>query len=355
MNEALFFALLRKALWDSDETLPRSIAAEEVEDIIGAAQKSAVAGLIANAIIDNNINVGPDWPTKLTAISVLLKITNQKIDKGVAELVKLMNGCGEEYIIVKGQTLAPLYRLRQARTPGDTDFVVKDYLKATKTLREEWGIKLPKKIFDKEVSFTYNENIYELHTRLVSFGRKKHRQHWERFIAASPKATIEVDGTEVATLAPTQYALYVFVHLFFHFIDEGIGMRHLCDWAVVLQKWEKEIDHRMLHETLRALEMEKAFCAFGSIIVSKLGVTAFPWEITDEDRREGEIILNDILSIGNFGTSKRETKSGKWRYKLETTRLLLKNCVKYYRLAPSEIALIIPRLVRYNLRIIIGC
>jgi hypothetical protein len=48
------------------------------------------------------------------------------------------------------------------------------------------------------------------------------------------KYFVEIDGVKVRTLSPTLNAAYVFIHLFFHFIREGVSLRPFCDWAIVL-------------------------------------------------------------------------------------------------------------------------
>ena len=354
MKESLFFALLRKALWNSDETLPTTIPADDVKRIMYAAKKHAVTGLIANVIIDNAINVGQEWPMQLAAISLQVKATNAKINKGVVELVELMNASGNEYFIVKGQTLATLYHNPYARMSGDIDFVVRNYNCATDAIYKGWNVELPDKIVGKEVAFSYGGCLYELHTHLITFGLRKHRKAWESLMAASPTEKVIIDGIEVSTLAPTQYAVYVFLHLFFHFIHSGVGLRQLCDWAIVLQKRKDDINNEMLQTSLRAMGIEKAYRAFGSIIIDKLGVTTFPFQITHRDRKWGQTIMTDIMISGNFGNSWRKQRQGKWGYKLETFRLSFKNRIKYWRLAPNEIGFTFYQVALQNIRLIIG-
>lgn len=353
MKESLFFALLRKALWNSDETLPAAIPADDVKSIMYAANKHAVAGLIANVIIDNAINVGQEWPMQLAAISLQVKATNARVNKGVAELVKLMKASGNDYYVVKGQTLAALYRNQHSRMAGDIDFVVADYDKAAEALRKGWNVDLPKKIIGKEMDFSYNDCLYDLHTYLITFGLRKHRKVWDDLLAASPIREIDIDGVKVNILAPTQYVMYVFLHLFFHFMHGGVGLRHLCDLAIVHHHWKDEIDYEVVQKSLRAMGLYRAYCAFGSIIADKLGLADFPLHITDKDRKWGEIILADVMTGGNFGRSKRRNSSGKWMYKMETMRVSFNNRLKYWRLAPTEVVFVFFQVAWYNLRLII--
>ena len=349
--EDTFFALLRSALWDRDEDLPQSLSQKETGNILRMAGEQAVTGLIACAIIKNNINIGKTTPIQLIALSQQIKTTNINLNKEIAEFVRLMNSNDTDYIIVKGQTVAALYREPYTRMPGDIDFYVKDYKGTAETLSKEWHITLPEKLIDKEASFTHNNSLYEIHRNLVNFGSKKHQKYWDELMK-KPPYPIDIDGIQVNTFEPTIYAVYVFLHLFFHFIYEGVGLRQLCDWAIMLDAWKDKIDTVKLNDILENLGMKNAYTTFGSILVDNLGLTYFPLPITDKDRARGRKVLKDILRVGNFGKYGRKKKNGKWSYKFETMRLALINSFKYYSLAPTEIRLTIPKLVRLNLKLI---
>lgn len=351
MMEDIFFSLLRSALWDRDKDIPQCLSQKEIGSILRMADEQAVTGLIAYTIIKNNINIGKTAPIQLIALSQQIKAANIKLNKEIAEFVSLMNSNDKDYIIVKGQTVAALYREPYTRMPGDIDFYVKDYKGTAETLSKEWHITLPEKIIGKEVSFTHNGALYEIHKALVGFGSKKNQQYWKKLMETPPNI-IEVDGVQVKALEPTTYAVYVFIHLFFHFIREGVGLRQLCDWAMVLHMWKDEIDKNKLQKILHELGMEKAYCTFGYILLDKLGLEYFPFGISVKDIDTSHEILKDIMRVGNFGKYGRKGKKGKWSYKLETMRLTFRNVFKYYSLAPKEIGLMIPKLVKMNLKLI---
>lgn len=350
--EDLFFALLRNALWGSGEELPASWTSSELSEIMLMAEEQAVVGLVTDAIIHNNINIGKSAPIKLFALNQQIKATNIFLNKEIAEFTRLMNSNNIDYYIVKGQTAAALYPNAYARMSGDIDFFTKDYRRTANIINKEWKTELPEKIIEKEASFTHNNALYEIHRILVEFGSKKHKQYWENLMEAP--VFIEVDGIQVKTLEPTLYAVYVFLHLFFHFIHEGVGLRQLCDWAMVLHVWKDKIDKNKLQEILHELGMEKAYCSFGYILLEKLGLDYFPLAISVKDIEASQKILKDIMRVGNFGRYGRKEKKGKLRYKFETMWLTLKNSFKYYRLAPKEIRLMLPNMTKLNLRLMVS-
>lgn len=349
--EDTFFALLRSALWGAGEELPASLTSSELGEIMRMAEEQAVVGLVVDAIIQNNISIGKSAPIKLFALSRQIKTANVSLNKEIAEFVRLMASNNVEYYIVKGQTAAALYRNPYVRMSGDIDFCTKNYGKASDIINKEWNAKLPERLIEKEASFAHNGALYEIHRTLVEFGSKRHQRYWEQLMETSPDF-IEVDDAQVKTLEPTLYAVYVFLHLFFHFIHEGVGLRQLCDWAIVLYVWKNRIDKNKLQEILQELGMEKAYCAFGYILIEKLKLEYFPLAISVKDIETSHKILKDIMRVGNFGKYGRKDKKGKWNYKLESMWLAVKNSFKYYSLAPKEVSLMFPRLMKINLKLI---
>ena len=166
------------------------------------------------------------------------------------------------------------------------------------------------------------------------------------------QSVVLVDGKEVKTLSPNIYAVYVFAHLFFHFIREGIGLRQMCDWAIILDRYKDDIDTSQLSSDLDGLGMKKAYCAFGGVLTTHLGLKTVPLPLNDSDLRASGRILKDILHYGNFGKPSRKVKESGWRFKMETMWRTVRNCCKYFRLAPAEIGMIIPRLIVLNVKLI---
>ena len=166
---------------------------------------------------------------------------------------------------------------------------------------------------------------------------------------------VEIEGVKVRTLSPTLNVAYVFIHLFFHFIREGVSLRQLCDWAMVLHYYNEEVDKEMLKEMLLDLDVYDAYCAFGTILVDYLGLPAndFPLPLDEKNRKWQKKLLKDIFAGGNFGKLHHRADNS-WKFKLETMQLAFRNTFKYYRLCPSEVGGMIPRLIKGNMKILLS-
>ena len=351
-KELLFLSLLRNALWNTTEEFPKTIAPETSDAILRLAERQTVSGLITAALFRNDIKIGQKRLFEAVGLSQQIKAENQRVNKELQGFAQIMNESGMEYVIVKGQTAAALYPDPLLRMPGDIDFLVYDYQAAQSLLQKEWGISLPDSFIEKEVAFEHNGVTYELHTQLITFRCSSHQRYWENMMQRPHQSVVRVDGEEVKTLSPNIYAVYVFAHLFFHFIREGVGLRQMCDWAVILDRYKDDIDPSQLTTDLDGLGLKRAYRAFGGVLVTHLGLRTFPLPLDEKDKNDSERILKDILRYGNFGKPSRKVQESGWKFKMETMGRTVRNCWKYFRLAPAEMAMIIPRLVMLNAKLI---
>ena len=351
-NTRLFFALLRNTLWNTTKDFPEKIVSETSDAILRLAEEQTVSGLIIDAIIRNDIRLEQQTVFEAFGILEQIKETSREVNKELLLFAELMETKELDYVVFKGQTIAALYPDPLIRMPGDIDFLVYDYPAAQSIFQSKWGISLPDSFIEKEVAFEHNGVTYELHTQLITFRWRSHQRYWESMMKRPHQSIVLVDGKEVKTLSPNFYAVYVFAHLFFHFIREGIGLRHMCDWAIILDRFKDDIDTSQLAADLDGLGMKRAYRAFGGVLTTHLGLNKFPLALNDSDLRASERILKDILRYGNFGKPSRKVQQSGWRFKLETMGRTVRNCCKYFRLAPAEIGMIIPRLVLLNARLI---
>ena len=350
-TQSLLFALLRNALWHNEKGLPNELTEKDASLLITVAREQTVSGLIVDAIISNKIKLPQKWVFEAVGIEMQIKQANRALNEEVKGFVRMPL---KDYVVVKGQTIATIYPNPLMRMSGDIDFLSYNYHEVKELLEKEWGIELPSKLVDREYTFEHRNATYEIHDQLIVFGNRKHQQFWDELIKR-PCGYVSIDGAQIPTLEPTINAIYVFVHLFLHFMREGVSLRQFCDWAIILHHYRDEINKKELIDILLALGLTRAYKAFGSILIDDLGLPSseFPFELSNDDRKWHERILEDIFKGGNFGKLHHQCKT-KWKYKIETFRLALRNSFRYYSLCPSEVGGMIPRLVKVNLRILLS-
>ena len=88
-----------------------------------------------------------------------------------------------------------------------------------------------------------------------------------------------------------------------HFLNEGVGLRQICDWTCMLHTHGKQLDKDRLAAVLKGIGMLKAARAFGVIATKFLGlpIEDLPFELNRKDEELGEWLLQDVLEGGNYG------------------------------------------------------
>ncbi|MBR1932850.1 MAG: nucleotidyltransferase family protein [Prevotella sp.] len=344
------FRCLRCALWG--EPFNEDVTSKEFLQLMQLAEEQTVAGLVFDVLSQQRIGVGQQLLMESIGRSMAIERQNRKVNKEVEEMAIAFDSAGLDYIMVKGQTIGCLYPKPLLRQAGDIDFLVRDaYSKAKPMTEKALGVELPAKMLEMEVGFDRNGVAYELHTCLRSFVSRKHQRCWDALMEKEWQQHhfVEIAGQQVRVLSPTVLVAYVFIHLFFHFIREGVSLRQLCDWCVVLHHYRYDIDWLEHARIIDELGLTRGFKAFGVIAIEELGLPkeVFPVELKDDDRRWKEKLLADIFDGGNFGKLRHKATSS-WRYKAETMSVAVRNSFRYRKLAPVEVGLMILRLLRGN-------
>lgn len=350
------FSLLRSVLWG--EVFHGELSNEEFEELMKLAQEQTVYGLVFDAISQLNGKYEKRQSLKAYAKTEKIKQKNALLDKELKELVLMFDEDNVDYLVVKGQTYGILYRKPELRMAGDIDFLIQqEYLSVREVIERQFCVQLPEKVLDGEIEFKHGGVSFELHTRLRTYAKKRHQVVWDTLIEKEWRNyfNVEVDGVKVRTLSPTLNAAYVFIHLFFHFMREGVALRQLCDWMMVLHYYREDIDRNALLKILSDLDLLDAYRAFGTILTDCLGlpVSEFPLPLDESDRKWQDRIIKDIFRGGNFGKKHHHTRNS-WKYKMETMQLAMRNTIRYYWLCPSEVGGMMMRMVKGNMKILLG-
>ena len=341
-----FFPILCSSLWG--HSFQKALTSKQFLHVMALAEEQTVFGLVFDVLKDVQIDGLTDRSVIYTSVgrSEVIKQQNLVLNKELVWFAGKIEEGGLDCLVVKGQTIAQLYQKPELRQSGDIDFLLPTDLGYNLNLNRIFpDAGITERLSEKEFGFDHNNTRYELHIRLLDFGCKKHQKLWDTIEASELSHGkygkdngyfVDVDGMKVRTLSPTTNAAYVFLHLYFHLMREGVSIRQFCDWTMVLHHYHDEIDRQQLTDIITKLDMLNAYKAFGCIVVDELGLPEkeFPMELTDNDRQWKDKILYDIFRGGNFGKQNHKAKSA-FGYKMETLRLAVRNSIRYYRLAPS--------------------
>ncbi len=373
--EKKLFEILRSELWGTGLSFSQ-LSHSEFEELMALAGEQTVTGLVGDCLIKNNIKLEREDALSLFAKLKAIEKRNAHVNENLVSFVNFMERKGVDYIIVKGQVAGALYPNPDARMSGDVDlyFVGDNYEKIKGLVEQRLGKQLSKLSDGKHVEFEVNNVVFELHEKLSRLATRKHQEYWDQMIdnaILEGTDTVTIAGKEIKTLSATYNALYIFVHLFYHMTASGVGLRQLCDWAMVLHNLNDNVndnekllntkaqrdkvfnDNRtpsLLREgrggspiggSLKELGYLKAYKAMGAFLVEYLGLPEeeFPFTLTEKDRKWVETIKKNILKRGNFGRTGRKVKKLGVLHSMETGYLNMAQTITFYRLAPKEVLL----------------
>lgn len=340
----VFYLILQGELWGKSPDIPE-IPTKAYQQLLRMADMQTLTGMFCQSLLRHNVKLAkPDAINTYTTLREL-GVQNQRIDQEVADLCQLMQRHGVDIVVVKGQTIASHYPTPKVRVPGDIDFYcdAQNFERAKEVLVREWGVDFhtheDDEDTDQHIAFFHHGTDFEMHFRLVSFASKRNQQLFDKWIDDATPTAVNLQGTTIPTLPPTENLLYTFLHLYHHLIELGVGLRQFCDMAVLIHTYREAIDRRHLAEMLHALDFTRAFRAIEQILVSRMGLPEdeLPIPLQPKDDRHEAAILDIVYKRGNFGKYGRDTKvrSG-LRYYIKTMRIKVAHYGRLYRLAPRE-------------------
>lgn len=308
------------------------------------AEKQTVSGMLYNAISSGKlkVNLSPSDAVRVMVSGEKIKFANRKINSELIALASLLRKENIRFFVVKGQTIGSLYPTPLTREPGDIDFYVypQDFARARDLLIREWNI-TPEGDGDQHISFSHNGIEMEMHFRLLKFFNCRRQRLFDKMIAASVPGSVTVGSEQIPVPDECTNIIYTFAHLWYHFIELGIGLRQLCDMTVLLDRRSSASDgkdfSRILTEQLHALGLLRAFAATECLLRDRLGLSYMPIPVSRSDERTARRMIRRVFRYGNFGKFGRSGHRGEKRFYLMLTFDRIVTLLRYYRLDKAEI------------------
>jgi hypothetical protein len=116
------------------------------------------------------------------------------------------------------------------------------------------------------------------------------------------------DGGRISVPSLRFNIFFQMAHMMHHFMDEGIGLRHMVDYYYLLRKVHEEgIPTDGIDQELNRLGLRKFAGAVMFVMHEVLGLED-EGLIVPMDKKRGKTLLNEILNGGNFGKYSGLTK-----------------------------------------------
>ena len=315
----IFFSLLKSGMYGipvPESDLPESI---DWEAVIRLAKKHVVTGIIIESVqfLPERLRPSGDISAKMNGFALGLFRTNIILDSAVARLSSFLRRNGIEGVVLKGQGVARYYRMPQMRQSGDIDFYVGrgQFEKAVELCRQNLsddrnslaGNVMKCHADEQHFGFDMGGIRIELHrlaSKMFSPVLNRRFQDWaiEQLEHSSERRTVMLGSAEVTLPSYDFDAIFIFYHAWRHYIEGGIGLRQLCDWAMIFHSHASDIDTGRLKKVIRSFGLTKAWKLFACVAVSRLGVSPDKMPLYDPAFLEkSRKVLEKIMDGGNFG------------------------------------------------------
>lgn len=280
-----------------------------------------------------------------TAQVARIENANEHLNRVAAQLFVLYRKEEIPLVLLKGQGVATLYPVANHRQCGDIDVFAgkKEYQKASDLLLRKGGV-INHEEHHRHTTFDYQKACIEIHRtagELHSPFTDPRFQRLSEHSLSKDTRNILLNDTEIAIPNATFNAIYLFLHAFTHFLNSGIGLRHVCDWARLIATQHATIDAREVNAFFRKAHLERAAGAFAAVAVQYTGLDEhlLPFELSAKDYTRSKVLFKDMLKTGNFGQhdlAAGQRPPGYWAGKWYTFSRAFKRCVQLGKFAPTE-------------------
>ena len=255
MNEALvFFAYLRFCLGYKGN-ISRVVAGMNWQELYSFASKQALLGLCFDGIE----RLGKEYPVELKQNPIRRELLmtwmgkaqqihrqNMKVNVVAGKLFSMLREDGMRCCVLKGQGNALMYPNPYSRTPGDIDVWIDasrerimEYAQKKFELGDDIRLQHLETSLDGvpvELHFfpcSMNNPIY--HARLQIWFRRN------ADLQCSHIVRLPDEAGDIAIPTTAFNVVYQLTHLYHHFFDEGIGMRQIIDYFLVVNDFSKNV------------------------------------------------------------------------------------------------------------------
>ena len=312
IDMSTIFAFLRYCLGYKGD-MSRVVAGMDWQMLYSFASKQALLGLCFEGIE----RLGKEYPEELRMHPIgrellmtwmgkaqQIRRQNRKVNIVASKLFSMLREDGMRCCILKGQGNALMYPNPYSRIPGDIDVWIDasrerimEYAQKKFELEDDIRLQHLETSLDGvpvELHFfpcSMNNPIY--HARLQKWFRRNADLQCSHIVGLP-------DGAGDIAIPTTAFnVIYQLTHLYHHFFDEGIGMRQIIDYFLVVNDFSKNV---FLNNDL----------SNPSVSLSKGSSTSHPSPLSSEERDVTALRCSEPLRSKDGGASKPSPNCAGW-------------------------------------------
>lgn len=349
MNDVsdILLSLIRAALWDTDPRMDAPLNDDTWEELYRQARKQTVQGIVYDAVCRLPESQLP--PDDLLATWMeevgFIEATRHRHLKALAWVTSRLEAeTTLRPIVLKGLPIGNLYPVPSHRVSGDIDLFYGSLSSGEEADRvvESWGIPVNHGL-SNESSYAVLEVLIEHHGLLVHSHvpwRKKRLRTWIERRLNDQDATMErdVEDITVRVLSPELDLVQLSSHALKHALNEGIGLRQLCDIALFVTHYREALQPARVRPLLKRFGLLRWTDLLLGYSLTYLGVRPdqLPYPVHANPRQVSSM-HEEVLQSGNFGFFDERYKTmGEAPQQKATAHRIIRNVWRYLRLSPQE-------------------
>lgn len=245
----------------------------------------------------------------------------------VDNIQKLWAEVGINMMLMKGLAIGAYYPEPKHRAPGDIDcFLFNDYVKGNEEAKK-WANKVDEDWYKHSVIY-YKGQTIENHQYFVLTREGKSSKHLNQTLCNTLKDTQfeTLTGTSVLLPPPMFNATFLTYHALSHFLEEGLRLKQLVDWAMFLKRDADKVNWPIFYSICEKYHLRRFADVATDFAVHYLGINLNNPHICIDSPYTAKVVsstLNDNDYVFSSG------KSG-WANRLHIVRNLFKYRWKYH-------------------------
>lgn len=265
--------------------------------IYSLAQVQGVLAIVFDAIegVLTSVNISRALKLQWIAAAHAREYNYKKQYNTAVELATAFKQEGIKTTVLKGLAISTYYPKPAYREFGDFDcFLGNDY-ELGNCIAEKLGATVERDYY-RHSHIAYKSQMVENHQFCVGVRGSRRMKEFEKHLyQVMHRETEGLDENNVLVRPSRDFnALFLTSHSMTHFLVEGIKLRHICDWAVLLQHEQNNIDWQSFYTWTDKLHYTRFANTLTSIANTYMGLAVVNTEV-DKECTYNERILDDIF------------------------------------------------------------
>ena len=337
-TRSVLYALLRSALFDFRPSLEEfdGLSATDWEEVYRLSREQGVGAVVAEAL--GRLPEGIEVPSKVKMKWIMSMLNVEKWYRrqyaAASDFARYMADNGVSTLVLKGIAVSRYYPVPSHRECGDLDcFLGKDYEKGN-LLCEAIGATV-KRDYYKHSHIRYKGLEIENHQFCIGVRGCRHHKRLESHLRriSSEDGINRIGDTCLISPSADFNALFLTVHGMTHFLTEGIKLRHVCDWALMLKHEQEKIDWKSFYQWCDALHFTEFATALTDISVRCLGLKLHVPDIRTGSIHSERILADCFISQGLFNKG-----YSPWKSRLLSIWMRFRSLWKYHKVYRQSFA-----------------